>query len=54
MTSGRGKYFKFLSANFLQTRVGLLVVSILLQTRVYDLSSASFIGTQPVRNCNSY
>ena len=42
MTSGGSKYFKFLSANFLQTRVRLFVVSILIQTRVYDLCLLHF------------
>ena len=37
MTSGGSKYFKFLSANFLQTRVWLFVASILSQTRVHSL-----------------
>ena len=37
MTSSGSKYFKFLSANFLQTRAWLFVASILLQTQVHYL-----------------
>ena len=55
MTSGGSKYSRFLSTTFLQNRVRLFLASIQSQTRVHGLClSHLFIGTEPVRNSNSY